>query len=998
VRKSKIKQISLAVCMAFMPIVGYTAGLGKLNVNSGLGEPLKAEVELLSVTPEELSTLTAAIASEEAYNVQGITRLGIHSNIRVDVAKSDLGAPILRIRSNTPINDPYLDMLIQVDWASGRLLREYTVLLDPPEYKQATNAASDFSPVVRPNVNAASTASVSSAAKPLAGNVKRSQKKSVRAETAEDASQKEAGVGELTTKRGDTLAAIAQKMQVEGVSLDQMLVGLFENNKSAFVNANMNQLKVGQIIKAPSVETLTAIDTKQAKQALKVHASNWNAYRNSLAGNVKTAAASEENEPKQSASGKIASAEDKSATIKPGVQDVVKLSAGDKSAVNSQKSGAAEAEAKVAALQEEATARENALKESLSRAAALEKQIEDMQKLLALKNQTMTELQKNAETTPAPVAEKPVAVEPVAKVEPKKELPAKPVVKAPPPVVSPAPEPSFFEGLIDGLDIKLLGGTSALAVLGAGWLFLRNKRRRELDSFERGILTSGGLRANTVFGNTTGNSSTSDTSFLTDFAQSADGSMIDTNDVDPIAEAEVYMAYGRDAQAEEILKDAIIKEPKRYELHLKLLEMYAGRNDVSAFEAVAGELYTTLGADDPTWAKIAEMGGKLEPDNPLYQLSGVVAPVVAVAGATAASAAVISASLSDNASAESELFSSQDVGLDFSLDDASDTVAEVKADAAVAETFTADMLESELSPNSAVMESFASVQAADNSLEFDLGVVEPESAKVAVSSLADEIVVADNSDVVAADDENILEFTMSSDDSPALTVAEPASVEPDVPLSDAASFEVPSFLDTAPNIEFSNHAALNDDLALTTAPSVVDTAGFELTVEEPVAIEIPDTPMDVSFNTSLDLDKAGDVDFSSLLQAESTAVNSVSPEPLVEDISFDFALDNESDTPAAVDTKELSDELASNDFDFSAISLDLGDDAQVLTENADDNLTLSTPSSGASENQDVDIKLDLVAAYIDMDDKEGARELLEEVLKEGGPQQKLRAEQLLAGL
>jgi len=998
VRKSKIKQISLAVCMAFMPIIGYTAGLGKLNVNSGLGEPLKAEVELLSVTPEELSTLTAAIASEEAYNVQGIARLGIHSNIRVDVAKSDLGAPVLRIRSNTPINDPYLDMLIQVDWASGRLLREYTVLLDPPEYKQATNAASDFSPVVRPNVSAASTSSVSSAPKSLAGNAKRSQKKSVRAAPPEDASQKEAGVGELTTKRGDTLAAIAQKMQVEGVSLDQMLVGLFENNKSAFANSNMNQLKVGQIIKAPSVETLTAIDTKQAKQALKVHASNWNAYRNSLAGNVKTAAASEENEPKQSASGKIASAEDKSATIKPGVQDVVKLSAGDKGAVNSQKSGAVEAEAKVAALQEEATARENALKESLSRAAALEKQIEDMQKLLALKNQTMTELQKNAETTPAPVAEKPVAVEPVAKVEPTKELPAKPVVKAPPPVVSPAPEPSFFEGLIDGLDIKLLGGTSALVVLGAGWLFLRNKRRRELDSFERGILTSGGLRANTVFGNTTGNSSTSDTSFLTDFAQSADGSMIDTNDVDPIAEAEVYMAYGRDAQAEEILKDAIVKEPKRYELHLKLLEMYAGRKDVSAFEAVAGELYTTLGADDPTWAKIAEMGGKLEPDNPLYQLSGVVAPAVAVAGVTAASAAVISASLSDNASAESELFSSQDVGLDFSLDDVSDTVTEVKADAPLAETFTADMLESELSPNSAVMESFASVQAADNSLEFDLGVVEPEPAKVAVSSLADEVVVADASDVVAADDESILEFTMSSDDSPALTIAEPISVEPDAPSSDAASFEVPSFLDTAPNIEFSNDVALNDDLALTTAPSVADTAEFEFAVEEPVAIEIPDTPMDVSFNTSLDLDKAGDVDFSSLLQAESAVVNGVSPEPIVEDINFDFALDNESDTPASVDTKELSDELASNDFDFSAISLDLGDDVQLSTENADDNLMLSTPSSGASENQDVDIKLDLVAAYIDMDDKEGARELLEEVLKEGGPQQKLRAEQLLAGL
>jgi len=998
VRKSKIKQISLAVCMAFMPIVGYTAGLGKLNVNSGLGEPLKAEVELLSVTPEELSTLTAAIASEEAYNVQGITRLGIHSNIRVDVAKSDLGAPILRIRSNAPINDPYLDMLIQVDWASGRLLREYTVLLDPPEYKQATNAASDFAPVVKPNAGSVSRDTTTT--KPVASSAKKSQKRNASAAKPEEVSPKEAGVGELTTKRGDTLAAIAQKMQVEGVSLDQMLVGLFENNKSAFANANMNQLKVGQIIKAPSVETLTAIDTKQAKQALKVHASNWNAYRNSLAGNVKTAAASEESEPKQSASGKIASAEDKSAAVKPGVQDVVKLSAGDKNAVNGQKAGgAAEAEAKVAALQEEATARENALKESLSRAAALEKQIEDMQKLLALKNQTMTELQKNAEVTPEPVAAKPAATEPAAKVEPAKQAPAKPAVKAPPPVVAPAPEPSFFESLIEGLDIKLLGGTSALVVLGAGWLFLRNKRRRELDSFERGILTSGGLRANTVFGNTTGNSSTSDTSFLTDFAQSADGSMIDTNDVDPIAEAEVYMAYGRDAQAEEILKDAIVKEPKRYELHLKLLEMYAGRKDVSAFEAVAGELYTTLGADDPTWAKVAEMGSKLEPDNPLYKLSGVAAPAVAVAGVAAASAAVASTAFTENSAAtESELFSSQDIGLDFSLDDVSDAAAEYKADAPVADALTSETLDSELSPSSAVIESFASVQEADNSLEFDLGVVEPEPAKVAESSPAEEFVVADINDAAASADENILEFTMSSDDSPALTIAEPVSAELEVSSSDASSFEVPSFLDTAPNIEFSSEVVSNDDLALTTAPSVADSAGFDFAIEEPVAIEIPDTPMDVSFNTSLDLDKTGDVDFSSLLQPESSVVNGASPEPLVEDINFDFSLDSELDAPAAVDVKEAANELASNDFDFSAISLDLGDDAQLLSENPDDNLTLSAPAAGASENQDVDIKLDLVAAYIDMDDKEGARELLEEVLKEGGPQQKLRAEQLLSGL
>jgi pilus assembly protein FimV len=984
VRKSKIKQISLAVCMAFMPIIGYTAGLGKLNVNSGLGEPLKIDVELLSVTPEELSTLTAAIASDEAYNVQGITRLGIHNNIKVDLAKSDAGAPILRIRSTIPINDPYLDMLIQVDWASGRLLREYTVLLDPPEYKQAANSASDFSPVTKP-IASTGVSTSSNTQRSLASNTSKSSKKKASAVKPEDALQKEAAEDELTTKRGDTLAAIAQKMQVEGVSLDQMLVGLFENNRSAFANDNMNQLKVGQIIKAPSAETLNSIDPKQAKQALKVHASNWNAYRNSLAGNVKTTLASEENEPKQSASGKIASAEDKSAVVKPGAQDVVKLSAGDKNVVPNQKSGAAEADAKIAALQEEATARENALKESLSRAAALEKQIEDMQKLLALKNQTMTELQKSAELASEPEVEKPIAetpvvAEPVAvKAEPEKQA----VTKAPPP--EPAPEPSFIESLLASLDIKLLVGTSALLVLGAGWLFLRNKRRKELDSFERGILTSGGLRANTVFGNTTGNSSTSDTSFLTDFAQSADGSMIDTNDVDPIAEAEVYMAYGRDAQAEEILKDAILKEPKRYELHLKLLEMYAGRKDVSAFEAVAGELYTTLGADDPTWAKVAEMGGKLEPENPLYDVSSLatIAP---------------SEQSTQNGLIAAEMLSSKDVSLDFSLDDVSS--ASLQASDAVQESeeskpilLAASEPAVEFSPSPAVVESFASAQVADESLDFDLGIPEVEPERANESMLADSAVTEE---AVNSLDDNTLEFTFGSDGVGETSALTPDNLESEATLNDPISFEVPSFLETAPNIEFVSESAESNSPELKDELSVEDSS-IDFSIPEPVAFEIPDTPMEISFD--IPSDKIEDASLSDkLLQTENLVIANKADQSSVESVNFDFPLDDELEM-TEINTKDSVADVTTNDFDFSAISLDLGDDdAQALIEKADDGLASELSDSAASENQDVEIKLDLVAAYIDMDDKEGARELLEEVLKEGGPLQKSKAEQLLAGL
>src|SRR5450830_757183 len=703
-----------------MPFTGYAAGLGKLNINSGLGEPLKADIELLSVTPEELSSLVAVIASEDAYAAQGIARLSIHNNIKVEIAKNPDGSPILKLRSSKPISDPYLDMLIQVDWATGRLQREYTVLLDPPGYNQAVDGTA-ATPVTPPSASMRDIASSrgqasSSNLDTTRPSIKKSRKQP-RTVGEMPASQKKSAeksdTQDVTTKRGDTLSSVARDMQVEGVSLDQMLVGLYESNKDAFLNGNMNRLKVGQIIKVPTKESLTAIDAQQARQSIKVHSTNWNAYRNTLAGSVEKAPALVETEQKQSGSGKIATAEDKATPAKVGPQDVVKLSAGEKDASKTAKDASKAFDAKITALQEETSAREKSLKEAKERTAALEKQIQDMQKLLALKSQSMSQLQKNSETvakasdvktetvelaktqevpkvvtSPAveikPLEKAPAVIPEIKKVEPASHA------KTPP---EPQPEPSFLEGLMNSVDLAVLGAVSGVALLGAGWMFLRNKRRKDLDSFERGILTSGGLRANTVFGNTTGNASTSDTSFLTDFSQNADGSMIDTNDVDPIAEAEVYMAYGRDAQAEEILKDAISKEPKRYELHLKLLEMYAGRKDTAAFETIAGELYTTLGANNPTWAKVAEMGAVIEPENPLYVVSNIAS----------------SDALTTDALTTQKLdlidFSTPAVTADSDLDFSFNTEPEAMVEDA----------------NSAVMQSFSEAKDDGQEISFDLG-------------------------------------------------------------------------------------------------------------------------------------------------------------------------------------------------------------------------------------------------------------------------------------
>ena len=992
--KSKIKQITLAVCLALLPFSGFAAGLGKLNVSSGLGEPLKAEIELLSVTPEELSTLVAAIASEEAYAAQGVTRLAIHNNIQVEIAKSPGGAPILKLRTTQPISDPYLDMLIQVDWASGRLQREYTVLLDPPGYKEPVENAVPMA-IRPPSANAAnnSTTATGDMSQPAGKKSKKSRKSSRTATVAPETTQEvkaDLSGDEVTTKSGDTLSGIAKQLQTEGVSLDQMLVGLYESNKDAFAGNNMNRLKVGQIIKVPTKDSLAAIDAKDAHQQVKVQSANWNEYRNKLAGTVSSAPAMSDGEQKQAASGKISTAEDKATPAKTGPQDVVKLSAGDKAKAGN---GAKEFEAKITALQEETTAREKSLKEAQERTAALEKQIQDMQKLLALKNQTMANAQKNAEAAktpevvaPAKVAEAPVAAptpvpenkEPTKVAEAPKADPApvpatapeaKPVEPkvedkkvVPPAVVAPASppveEPSFLESLMNGIDLTILAGVAGVALLGAGWMYLRNKRRKDLDSFERGILTSGGLRANTVFGNTTGNASTSDTSFLTDFAQSADGNMIDTNDVDPIAEAEVYMAYGRDAQAEEILKDAISKEPKRYELHLKLLEMYAARKDTSAFEAIAGELYTTLGADDPTWAKVAEIGAAMEPENPLYNVSKV---------ATASTEATQKLDISDFANVPV----SDESDLDFSLD----------IDSPVEDA------------NSAVMQSFAGSDDADKSVSFDLGSLDEAPSESSLNETMPNLSASLNAtDTSVAD--NTMEFDMGDFDLGATDSTATNNIEADtmktmdnLPAFDmptateapTTAFEAPSF-DMAPTFDMPATAEAPAPEAISNDFDMDFNLPTDSVAETPVSNEIK------ADEISFDLDMG--------LSEESNAIE----EQASSEISFDLPEMHE--TANADDAITMTE--APNDFDLSTISLDLTESIEEpsneLGGHTKPGTELTSVPADMPESEDVNIKLDLVAAYIDMDDKEGARELLEEVLKEGGVQQQARAQQLLSSL
>jgi pilus assembly protein FimV len=1018
VHNSKIKRISLAVCLALMPFATSAAGLGKMTVMSGLGEPLSAEIEI-SASKDELSALSARIAPAETYTDQGIERGSSLGAIKVEVASKPNGSPVLKLSTSLPVNDPFLDMLIQVDWPTGRLLREYTALLDPPGYGDRADTSAE-TPVV------AEVAPVVKEPAPSKKNTIKRQAAVSRTPKPEAAApESETGEGYLT-QRGDTLRSVARKMQVDDVSLEQMLVGLYRTNRNAFMNENMNQLKVGQIMRAPDEADLKAIPQQEALQEIRAHSSNWNSYRNKLADAVVQSPAPRSESAQQTASGKItAPAEDKAAPQATGPRDVVKLS---KAETEPAKAGTAEGKGnvtdnKLRALEEESTAQEKAINDVNDRIAFFEKQIQDMQKLLLVQNQILADLQKGKPVQqalpemPAPPASEPAPAPQAKQPEPApapaaKEPPPKPRAPKARPPAQPMPEPTLLDTLME--DPVMLAGAGGLVLLGGGaWLFLRNRRRKGLDSFEQGILASGGLKADTVLGAAEGGAAESpETSFMSDFAHREGGGMIDTSDVDPISEAEVYMAYGRDAQAEEILKDAISKEPKRFELHQKLLEIYAGRKDAEAFETLAGELYATLGATDPVWLQAAELGRTLDAGNPMYATGDThpapAAPAEEVAAVAEIPAAAAPESIAEEAPAE-------DGGLDFDLGMLGSEETPATSVAGESTEMAEPLPEQELPEGTS--EGAVEEQEASASTDFNLELPEPASEEIEQLEAADlglpEIEISAAGEeasmelpelgaAMAAVPEEPVDSASAVEEATAGAVeeisfdlpeigggVEVAAAEPEPGSVEAvAGLELPE--ETVEEISFDlpeiatteqEEAVLETESAPAMEESLPELPAVEAVPEDALAAEIE--ALDMSLELPADM-----------VATQPVAEPPVSaPEESREGAGLDFNFD--ADIEAEPQSEPVAAETATGlpDLDLSGISLDVEEAAGVADAGSPEGITLA-----GGESPDVETKLDLVTAYMDMGDTEGARELLEEVLKEGGPMQRERAQKMLDSL
>lgn len=940
--KKRRLAVALGACMMVPPVAVHALGMGEIEVHSALNEPLKAQIKLLSATTAELSALQVALASSEAFSRMGIERTQALRDLRFEVVTQGTGAPYIKIASDVPMREPFLDMILMANWANGQLMREYTLLLDPPVFDEGGAVAP---------VKAAKTESAA---------IDRGDKKAVAAAPAAKSAPWVAPAGSYgPTSRTDTLWSVAQEMRPNSsVPVPQMMIALLKENPEAFVDGNVNNLKAGYILRSPSMDVINSISSSQAAAETNRHYQAWQAAagKSSPVANGRQQLTSAETATDSAAAMPTISAVASESGVR--LKLLTPEDSKQKGGAGSSVQGKATVTEQLAMALEtsEATKQENA--ELKARLTDLERQLQAVQRLLTLKGDTLGALQAglgeqapgmeghSEVAAPSVVDSVPAAEQAVAApaVEDNSTAPMESTPEAKPAPVA-KPEPIVEAGLIDQImaDPVLLAASAGGPLLLLLVVALIRRRRQqaelqEIDALAGAGLPMGGEGKSTVAmaGDGAGNTSKSRVADEENFGEMIDESVnrdfgvasgmgaiqAEENEIDPIAEADVYLAYRRYEQAEALLKEAIRHDGGRNELKLKLLEIYFTTKDKDAFEAQAEALYAALaGQEGDLWGQAVEMGREISPEHPLFAEAGSEHRVSNAGAAGAVAAASLGAAVAD------EEFSfekdSSDLAGEFSFDLSDDDLVSSlnmpsPGDAELDDD--GDLLDLDTIDNA---ESFPSLDDADLAVSEELEEL----------SSADEFSLDD--DLVAAGEEQDFEVMGKPDANEALA-------------SDDLDFDG----------DLIGGDALND-LG----------GGFD----------------DIE---GIDLDQMEDLQESEIV-ADAGAVKG-GDESDKWTIAPAISSFNSRDVKSEMDdgyvpvTNVGKDGVGTHNLDH--LSLDGGDAGPE-----------DEPESNIFEGSDdiVGTKLDLARAYIDMGDQNGARSILDEVVKEGDDGHRQEAEQLM---
>jgi pilus assembly protein FimV len=602
------------------PSISSALGLGEIHLNSALNEPLNAEIDLVAATPDELSALHAALAGRDAFTRYGIDHPPFLSSITFKVGKAKDGRDVLLVRSTEAIPEPFVTFLVEVNWARGRLMREYTVLLDPPVYTPGENPNSSAA-VTAPAVAGAQAQKPAPSAMPApAPSAAAAPQPAAPPAPAASARTEAAGgstPGTIHVSRGDTLSKIARSLHADAAAnIDQTMIALYRSNPDAF-GGNINILRSGSVLRVPDADSIAALNQKEAMSEVRRQMAAW-----------------------RSTGGAAAPTSGHLRLVTPGA--------------GTGASGRAEPAA---------TAEGQALRD---RVKDLEGQLAESKRLIDVRNAELAALQRKLGVPvtkpveqppqPKPVAQPPAAKQPTAAAPPAPpaaQPEAKPATAppAPAPTAPKAEKPKHAPPAASGSWIDWVAGNwwlpaaILLAILG-GLGFAAWKRRgpssigslggmldethvaesheataklaamrKSSDSF---VVEESGPHAVPDFSADTGGFGDTGELKSPDDTMSSE-SAVNLDQGDPLAEADFHMAYGLYDQAADLVRIALEREPDRRDLRLKLLEIYFVWGNKDLFLQTAKTLESTRDrAPAGEWDKIVIMGKQICPDEPMF--------------------------------------------------------------------------------------------------------------------------------------------------------------------------------------------------------------------------------------------------------------------------------------------------------------------------------------------------------------------------------------------
>ena len=607
--RSVASAAALVAALAVPASQAWAVALGRVTVQSQLGEPLRAEIDLPQLSAQDAATLQASVAAPERFQALNLSFNPALADLRFQLVTLPDGRSVLRLSSTAAINEPFLDLLLQANWANGQLLRGYTLLFDPPNLRPAPAPQPPVAAVPLPAPPPAAPAAAPTAppapwvtqVRPAVPLPPAAPAAAAPARPRAQAPAADPTPASITVRRGDTAGRIAQAHLPAGVSLDQMLVALLQANPQAFIGDNVNRLRAGAVLDLPSTEAASATPASEARRIVQAHSRDFNEFRRRLAALAPAQAAPEAT---RAAAGAV-QAEVTDPRPAATAQDRLTLERGALP-------GAA-ADQLAQARQQQATQQQ---------ITEVERNLQELERLRQAAQAHA------AAPVPAPAAPAPADAAPAAAATPEAPAPAAPALEAPAlaaapapaaPAAPPAPPPTEVAapGLLQTLTAHPLalpaaGGAAALLLLGLLAARIRSRRQQDqaalADRDDPQSEPASGALADAP-------TDAPATSMMYSPSQLDAG-----GDVDAVAEAEVYLAYGREKQAEDILLESIRLHPERLPAHLKLLEIYGQRRDLAAFNAAAQTLHQVSGGTGDAWEQAREAGQLLDPDNPLYQL------------------------------------------------------------------------------------------------------------------------------------------------------------------------------------------------------------------------------------------------------------------------------------------------------------------------------------------------------------------------------------------